>query len=90
VARTVRDTIADLAQDETTVFLSTHILPVVDELASTVGVLYEGELVTEGAPDELKKKADAGEDVGEGEGEEGRTLEDVFLEVTSTVGTEAG
>lgn len=76
VARRVRDTIADLAGMEVTVFLSTHILPVVDELADTVGVLYEGELVAEGAPGELKRQAETGEQ---------RTLEDVFLEVTSRV-----
>jgi len=73
-ARTVRDTISDLAAEDTTVFLSTHILPVVDELADTVGVLFDGDLVAQGAPEDLKQRAEAG-------GE--RTLEDVFLEVTS-------
>jgi len=73
-ARTVRDTISELAAEETTVFLSTHILPVVDELADTVGVLFDGGLVAQGAPDELKQRAETGEE---------RTLEDVFLEVTS-------
>ncbi|MFC6837647.1 ABC transporter ATP-binding protein [Halomarina ordinaria] len=77
-ARTVRDTIADLAAGDTTVFLSTHILPVVDELADTVGVLFEGDLVAEGPPETLKRRA-AEEDGGAGTG---RTLEDVFLEVT--------
>ncbi|WP_224332122.1 ABC transporter ATP-binding protein [Haloprofundus halobius] len=72
-ARTVRDTISGLAAEETTVFLSTHILPVVDELADTVGVLADGRLVAEGAPAELKSRAETGEE---------RTLEDVFLDVT--------
>jgi ABC-2 type transport system ATP-binding protein len=72
----VRDTIADLAADETTVFLSTHILPVVDELADSVGVLYDGRLVTEGPPERLKRRAETGEE---------GTLEDVFLEVTRKV-----
>jgi ABC-2 type transport system ATP-binding protein len=71
-ARTVRDTIADLAAGEATVFLSTHILPVVDELADTVGVLSNGRLVAEGAPSRLKARAEGGE----------RTLEEVFLDVT--------
>ena len=73
-ARTVRDTITELAAEETTVFLSTHILSVVEELATEVGILYEGELVAEGPPDELTERMEAG-------GE--RTLEDVFLEVTT-------
>jgi ABC-2 type transport system ATP-binding protein len=72
-ARTMRDTIAELAEREMTVFLSTHILPVVDELADTVGVLHDGRLVAEGTPDGLKQRAETGEQ---------RSLEDAFLEVT--------
>jgi len=49
-ARTVLDVIADLTDDGHTVFLSTHILSVVEELADVVGVLYEGDLVTEDHP----------------------------------------
>ncbi|MFC3478572.1 ABC transporter ATP-binding protein [Halobacterium litoreum] len=72
-ARTVRDTVADLAAGDTTVFLSTHILPVVDELADTVGVIDDGRLVAEGAPDELKATARSG----------GSDLEAAFMEVTA-------
>lgn len=73
-ARTVRETITELAAGTTTVFLSTHILPVVAELATKVGILYEGELVAEGAPDELTERMETGTE---------STLEDVFLEVTT-------
>jgi len=72
-ARTVRDTIEELAAGDMTVFLSTHILPVVDELADVVGVLHDGELVAEDAPEALKRAAESGEE---------RSLEDAFLEVT--------
>ena len=75
-ARTVRETIADLANADRTVFLSTHVLPVVDELADNVGVLFDGRLVAEGSPERLKQRVETGEE---------RTLEDVFLEVTSSV-----
>ena len=61
-----------MAAADTTVFISTHILPVVEELADTVGVLYDGELVAEGSPAELTADVKSGS-----------TLEDVFLEVTS-------
>ncbi|WP_323190996.1 ABC transporter ATP-binding protein [Halostella sp. PRR32] len=77
-ARTMRETISDLAEREMTVFLSTHILPVVDELADTVGVLHDGRLVAEGPPEELKRQAESGES---------RSLEDAFLEVTDTPAT---
>ncbi|WP_135534791.1 ABC transporter ATP-binding protein [Halostella pelagica] len=77
-ARTMRETISDLAEREMTVFLSTHILPVVDELADTVGVLHDGRLVAEGPPEELKRQAESGGS---------RSLEDAFLEVTDTPAT---
>ena len=79
-ARTVKDLIAELADGETTVFLSTHILPVVDELADRVGVLYRGDLVAEGAPERLKHRAESGAE---------QSLEDVFLSVTTDHAAEA-
>ena len=74
-ARTIRELIRELTDDGTTVFLSTHILPVVEEIADTVGILYEGRLVAEDTPDQLTQRAETGET---------RTLEDAFLELTST------
>jgi len=74
-ARTIREMITDLADAGTTIFLSTHILPVVKEVADTVGILYDGRLVAEDAPDALTKRAETGET---------QTLEDVFLELTGT------
>jgi ABC-2 type transport system ATP-binding protein len=80
-ARTVKDLIAELADEETTVFLSTHILSVVDELADTVGVLDDGRLVAEDTPDALKRRAERGAE---------STLEDVFLSVTADHEAEVG
>jgi len=79
-ARTVKDLIGELADEETTVFLSTHILSVVDELADTVGVLDDGRLVAEDAPEALKRRAERGAE---------STLEDVFLSVTADHEAEA-
>ncbi|UPV75529.1 ABC transporter ATP-binding protein [Halorussus limi] len=73
-ARTVRNLIAELREEGMTVFLSTHILPVVEELADRVGVLHDGRLVAEGSPESLTHRAESGEE---------STLEEVFLEVTS-------
>ncbi len=73
-ARTVMDVIAERAGSGQTVFLSTHILPVVEELADIVGVLYEGKLVREGPPAELTAQL---------EDAAGTSLEDVFLAVTT-------
>lgn len=79
-ARTVRDTITELAAGDRTVFLSTHILPVVEKVATEVGILYDGELVAEGSPEELKDRMEAGDE---------STLEDIFLEVTTDDAYEA-
>jgi ABC-2 type transport system ATP-binding protein len=76
-ARTVRETITDLAANGTTVVLSTHVLPVVEELATDVGILYNGRLVTEGSPKDLKNRVRTADE---------NTLEDVFLEVTTDEG----
>ena len=72
-AKTLRELIVDLAADDTTVFLSTHILPVVEEIADRVGVLHDGRLVEEGAPVEL---------IGSVEGNGDADLEDAFLALT--------
>ena len=69
-ARTLKAVLTELRDDGTAVFLSTHVLPVVDELADTVGLLYDGELLAEDDPDRLKSDLD------------GETLEDAFVELT--------
>ena len=81
-ARTLREMITDLADAGTTVFLSTHILPVVEEVADTVGILYDGRLVAEDTPEELTQRAETSE---------AGTLEDAFLDLTteSTAGTDS-
>lgn len=76
--RTIRETIQTLADEGTTVFLSTHILPVVEEIADTIGILYDGHLVAEDTPKALKQRAET---------EEKHTLEDVFLELTTDATT---
>ncbi|GAA0472416.1 ABC transporter ATP-binding protein (plasmid) [Halococcus dombrowskii] len=73
-ARTLREMIRDLADAGTTIFLSTHILPVVEEVADTVGILYDGCLVAEDTPEELTQRAETSQT---------GTLEDAFLELTT-------
>jgi ABC-2 type transport system ATP-binding protein len=68
-ARAVRDRLTALADGGTTVFLSTHILPVVGKVADRVGLLNEGELVAEGNPERMGDRVEG-------------DLEDAFLELT--------
>ncbi|HEY7970211.1 MAG TPA: ATP-binding cassette domain-containing protein [Candidatus Limnocylindrales bacterium] len=44
----VRELIAGLAADGTTIFLSSHVLPEVEQLSSRVAILSEGRIVAEG------------------------------------------
>ncbi|MDS0260959.1 ABC transporter ATP-binding protein [Haloarcula sp. S1CR25-12] len=72
-AKQMQEIIEELAAEETTIVLSTHILPVVDKLADRVGVVHDGDFVAEAAPDEIKSRAGT-------EGNE--SLEDAFLSIT--------
>ncbi|WP_435359549.1 ABC transporter ATP-binding protein [Haloarchaeobius sp. DFWS5] len=72
-AREVLDLIDGLADEGTTVFLSSHALPVVEELADVVGVLHHGRLVAEGPPAALVQRVADGE----------QSLERVFLDLTA-------
>jgi ABC-2 type transport system ATP-binding protein len=75
-ARTLREEIRRVADAGTTVFLSTHVLPVVEELADVVGVLANETIVAEGTPGGLKRRV-------ESDDERDETLERAFLDVTS-------
>lgn len=59
-----------------TVFLTSHVLEIVERLADHVGIIHRGRLVVQGAMEELRATAAAGE-----------TLEEIFLGV---VGETAG
>ncbi len=55
--REVRNLIADLARDGTTVMLSTHLLSEVEQICTHVGVMHVGRLVAEAPLAELQARA---------------------------------
>ena len=78
--RAIRDVLRQLRQRGTTIFFSSHILEVVERLATRVAVIANGRLVAEGSIAELRERAEAGE---------AATLEDLFLKaVGAGTGTE--
>ena len=80
-ARRMRESMVDFAAGGTTVFLSTHILPVVEAVADTVGVLFDGQVVAEGPTDSIRSRVEG----------EGGSLEDAFLAITGgREGTDLG
>jgi ABC-2 type transport system ATP-binding protein len=74
MARDVRNIIAGLARDGTTVFLTTHYMEEADRLCARVAILDHGRVVALDAPAALKKE----------HGGSHATLEDVFLKLTGS------
>ena len=70
-ARLIKELLRKKTKEGVTVFLSTHTLPVAEELADRIGIIDEGRLISIGTFEELKKLAKV----------EG-SLEDVFLKLT--------
>ncbi len=56
--RRVKEILVDLARQGRTVFISTHMLHVVEEIADRVGVLNKGALVAEGTLEDLRSAQD--------------------------------
>ncbi len=72
--RLVKNILKNKAKEGVSIFLSTHTLSVAEELAHSIGIIDRGNLIAMGTLDELKTRA-----------KEAGHLEDIFLELTSTV-----
>src|SRR6185503_13711984 len=75
-ARELKTRIATLAADGVTIFLSTHSLAVAEEVCGRIGIIDRGRLVALGSLDDLRARAKMAAGAGQG-----RTLEDVFLDI---------
>ena len=71
--RVVKEELKARSEAGVTVFLSTHLLNVAQELADRIGIINQGRLVALGSVDEILSAK---------EGVEERDLEEVFLEIT--------
>jgi len=69
-ARAVKAWLRSKAESGAAVLVSTHILPIAEAIADKVTIIYEGRIVAEGTPGELKSL------------EGGKELEDVYLKLT--------
>ena len=58
--RRIKDIFRSLAAQGRTVFISTHMLHVVEEIAHRIGVLHKGRLLAEGTLDTLRNSGDEG------------------------------
>jgi len=66
-ARLMKDILVDQVKRGATIFLTSHVLEVVERLCDRVAIIHEGKIVTEGTLDELRAGSE--------------TLEDVFVRV---------
>ena len=66
-ARLMKDILVDQVQRGATIFLTSHVLEVVERLCDRVAIIHDGKIVTEGTLDELRAGSE--------------TLEDVFVRV---------
>ncbi|MGY4690700.1 ABC transporter ATP-binding protein [Salibacterium sp. K-3] len=68
-AKTLKDLLRQLCDDGTTVFVSTHILEIAQEMCDRIGIIRDGRIAALGTMEELR-------------GESSASLEDIFLELT--------
>jgi ABC-2 type transport system ATP-binding protein len=69
-SRQIKELLHRFVERGGTVFLTSHIIEIVEKLADHIGVIHRGRLVAQGSMDELRGGAGAG-----------RTLEEVFLDL---------
>ena len=62
-ARMMKDLLLDQVRQGATIFLTSHVLEVVERLCDRVAIIHEGRLVMESAIGELRLGADTLEDV---------------------------
>ena len=70
-ARLIKDILRRLTREGVTVILSTHILEIAEQMCDRIGIINRGELIAVGTMDELRS------------GAVNRSLEDIFLQLTS-------
>jgi ABC-2 type transport system ATP-binding protein len=71
-ARLVKDILRHICGRGATVFLTTHVLEIAEQMCDRVGILHEGELIALGSLDELRRS----------QGLPGASLETIFLRLT--------
>jgi ABC-2 type transport system ATP-binding protein len=79
-SRTLKDLLSRLTSRGLTVFLTSHVLEIVERLCTDIAIIAEGRLVAEGPLEELRRGISLGAESGEGFGG-ALSLEDYFIKV---------
>ncbi len=83
-AGTLKTMLQSMIARGATIFLTSHVLEIVERLCSHVGIIHQGKLVAQGSLDELRAGV-----VGASAPGEKLTLEEIFLRVVGSSGTVA-
>jgi len=78
-SRTLKNLLSRLTERGLTVFLTSHVLEIVERLCTDIAIISEGRLVASGSLDDLRRGISLGEEDGEGGGS--MSLEDYFIRV---------
>jgi ABC-2 type transport system ATP-binding protein len=70
-ARLMKDILLEQVRHGATVFLTSHVLEVVERLCDRVAIIHRGKIVVEGTMTELREQSESG----------GNTLEDIFVNI---------
>ncbi len=72
-ARTLKDILIKIAEQGNSIIISSHMLPVVEELCHKILIIDQGKKIAEGTLEDIRKTALASSDA---------SLEDIFLKIT--------
>ncbi|MCP4004118.1 MAG: ABC transporter ATP-binding protein [bacterium] len=75
-SRAIRELLTSLLQRGVTIFLTSHILEIVEKLCSDVAIIHEGRIVAEGTLEQLRQGVELRDETA---GSRRATLEDIFL-----------
>jgi ABC-2 type transport system ATP-binding protein len=88
-AGTLKAMLQRMTERGATIFLTSHVLEIVERLCSHVAIIHQGRLVANGSLDELRRGVAAATVAGP-EGGQKLTLEEIFLRVVGGAGGESG
>jgi len=71
-ARTLKNLLRRLCDNGVTVFITTHILEIAEQLCDRIGIILDGEVIALGSMKELREQANNNQS----------SLEDIFLDLT--------
>ncbi len=74
--RLAKDIFRELCGKGISIFMSTHILQIAEELCDRLSIIHEGKIIATGRPQELQRQADSGDN----------RLESIFLKLTGGEG----